>query len=115
MSTDLIKIDPGMVFDVVTTEVLKAGIAAILGRCVCKVKFTKADGTERIMRCTLKPNILPEPIAVDSSKVKKAVSTDILAVYDLEALAKDPEHSEKAWRSFRIDSVKEIEILHDAR
>lgn len=62
---------------------------------VC-VKFTKTDGTLRTMRCTLKdvPEYVPK---TDRAPRKK--NDEVMAVFDLD---------ENSWRSFRIDSIKEI-------
>lgn len=79
-------------------EALKGG--------VCTVVFTKTDGTERTMRCTLRQDLIPQ----DPSKVtnpslnqaqptppKKRVKTDNnLSVWDVE---------KKSWRSFNLPTV----------
>jgi|SRR5665213_40802 len=61
---------------------------------ICIVHFTKADGSERTMRCTLLPEYLPElpPLHVD----KETVNEERLVVWDLE---------KNGWRSFRLDSI----------
>ena len=59
-----------------------------------EVTFTKRDGTERVMNCTLQPEYLPETVGDIRKK-----NDDSLAVYDLEA---------EGWRSFRWDSIKGI-------
>lgn len=64
-----------------------------------KVVFTKKDGTIREMICTLKAQILQEN-DVHLVGAKRAANENIVAVYDLE---------KNDWRSFRIDSVHEIE------
>ena len=56
--------------------------------------FTKKDGTERIMKCTLQEEYLPETVGGERKK-----NEDSLAVYDLDV---------EGWRSFRWDSVKRI-------
>ena len=62
------------------------------------VTFTKKDGSERVMKCTLDPEILPpSPVTEDKTERKKSENT--LAVYDLET---------QAWRSFTIKSVKKV-------
>jgi len=70
---------------------------------VAEVIFTKKDGTERVMRCTLKPELLPtvEVKESDETKPARATPADSLAVFDVEA---------QGWRSFRYDSVKEFSI-----
>lgn len=60
------------------------------------VKFIKKDGSERSMRCTLKPDLLPAQTDIEETVQKKAPNPDVLKVWDLE---KD------AWRSFRFDSI----------
>lgn len=64
------------------------------------VTFTKKDGTERVMRCTLDPKELPPQPVTENKKERKQSDTS-MAVYDLEA---------KGWRSFVIKSVKRVEI-----
>ena len=62
------------------------------------VTFTKKDGTERVMKCTLQEDYLPEVdgvIVFEKDRWKK----DAIAVFDIE---KD------GWRSFRWDSVKAV-------
>ena len=62
------------------------------------VTFTKKDGSERVMKCTLMPEHLPEvPLVEGKTERKKTEGT--VAVYDLEA---------KGWRSFTIKSVKQV-------
>lgn len=64
------------------------------------VTFTKKDGTERVMKCTLDPKELPAQAVTESKKERKK-SDNTLAVYDLES---------KGWRSFTIKSVTRVEI-----
>lgn len=66
-----------------------------------RIVFTKADGTERVMRCSLNPSLLPAATPKES-KTARAVSTETLAVYDLE---------NEGWRSFRYDSVIEVSYI----
>ena len=59
------------------------------------VIFTKKDGTERKMLCTLSENKIPEEkVPTGSGKTQNG---DALAVFDLE---------KEEWRSFRYDSLK---------
>lgn len=64
----------------------------------CEVKFTKVDGTERVMKCTLNEKYLPAQVDVEEISQDTTPKTSI-AVWDIE---------KKGWRSFRIDSVKTI-------
>lgn len=68
-------------------KVLKEGNAV--------VTFTKADGTERVMLCTLREEMLPE---ATESKRKKP-NDEVISVWDLDKLA---------WRAFRVDSVTDF-------
>jgi hypothetical protein len=63
------------------------------------VIFTKKDGTERKMLCTLAESKIPSENAPTNSGKKQ--SDDALAVFDV---------TKSAWRSFRWDSVKKIEF-----
>ena len=62
------------------------------------VTFTKKDGSERVMKCTLMPEQLPEVPLVES-KTERKKTEGTIAVYDLEV---------KGWRSFTIKSVKQV-------
>lgn len=74
-----------------------------LQNSVSNVTFTKKNGDERIMKCTLMPEHLPPAEVKESTeKTEKAVNTDVLAVWDLEA---------EGWRSFRLDSVKNFDSV----
>lgn len=61
------------------------------------VVFTKADGTERKMRATLCPELIPEE-ARAKEETSRAVPSESQAVYDLDL---------NAWRSFRWDRLTE--------
>ena len=65
------------------------------------VVFTKKDGTERVMKCTTNPELVPAVELVEGVEEKPArkVNEEVMPVYDLEA---------KAWKSFRWDSVKQV-------
>lgn len=64
-----------------------------------KVTFTKKDGTERVMKCTLREDIIT-PHEKKTDRVK-ARNDETLAVWDLD---------KKEWRSFRYDSIKEVQF-----
>lgn len=64
------------------------------------VTFTKKDGTERIMKCTLQPESLPK-VEVTEDKKPRKVNQDTIAVFDVEA---------KAWRSFTLKSVNKVQL-----
>ena len=65
---------------------------------IVEIEFTKKDGTDRVMKCTLQEDYLPEVdgvIVFEKDRWKK----DSLAVFDIE---------KEGWRSFRWDSVKAV-------
>ena len=71
-----------------------------LNKGFVKVTFTKKDGTERVMNCTLKSEYLPEDYKSDvAPDAEKKVNRNILAVWDIDV---------SGWRSFRVDSVKDF-------
>ena len=70
-----------------------------LKKDVLTINFTKVNGEERVMNCTLNETLLPEAITSDSEKKE---NLDVIAVWDTD---KD------AWRSFRVDSVNYIKIV----
>lgn len=64
------------------------------------VTFTKKDGTERVMNCTTKSELVPaSPVVEGVEKKEKKKNEEVMSVYDLEA---------QGWRSFRWDSVKQV-------
>jgi WYL_2, Sm-like SH3 beta-barrel fold len=75
-------------------------ITSVLKENIVTVTFTKKDGSERVMRCTLNPELLPK-VEIKENKVERKRSDTSIAVYDLEAAG---------WRSFITRSVKKIEF-----
>jgi hypothetical protein len=66
------------------------------------ITFTKVDGTERIMKCTLEASKLPPVVIKEDAKPRKeTTSTKALRVFDLE---------KQEWRSFTIKNIKRIEL-----
>jgi hypothetical protein len=65
---------------------------------IVDVTFIKKDGTERLMKCTLDPNILPKVEIKEDAKPRKE-STTSMRVFDTE---------KNEWRSFTTRSVKHV-------
>lgn len=65
---------------------------------ICEVTFTKRDGSERVMICTLKDDFLPYVGTTDLSEGRKF--NDMISVWDIE---------EKAWRAFKPSRVIKFE------
>lgn len=78
--------------DFVLLEMLVNGVATI--------EFTKKDGTDRIMKCTLSRSVIP----IDAQPKNESIPTkseEAQRVFDVE---------KNEWRSFRWDSLKEYRI-----
>jgi hypothetical protein len=65
------------------------------------VTFTKVDGTERTMPCTLRPDALP-PQPIVENKQPKAHKPETLSVWCLD---------KGEWRSFRVMNVVSVNKL----
>jgi len=88
----------------------KYELKEILCNTVSTVVFTKIDGTERELKCTLLPEYLPaKPVVEGQQLLTEALprkeNPDTLAVWDMES---------NGWRSFRTDSVKVV-VTHETR
>jgi len=69
---------------------------------IINVSFTKANGEQRMMKCTLEASLLPEPTVEEATaepKVQRKENPDVQVVWDLD---------KAGWRSFRYDSVLEV-------
>jgi len=83
-------------------------LVMLLSKNVAEVTFTKNNGEERVMRCTLRNDLVPEaprnPDRKPGSKPgsKRIVSESVVPVWDLE---------NNGWRSFRVDSVKQVQTI----
>jgi hypothetical protein len=73
---------------------------AILAAGPALVTFTKKDGTDRTMRCTRSPDLLP-PGAVKGTDTRKDQG-NLIAVYDLDA---------QAWKGFFFDKMVAIQPI----
>ena len=91
-----------------STDVDKAWLKNTMRLSVVKVTFTKKDGTERVMNCTLDESIIPAVVAKvvveGANTVVRAVNDDVVPVYDVDA---------KGWRSFRWDSIKAVDLEYE--
>lgn len=80
-------------------SIFETWIRGVLHTNDTQITFTKKDGTERVMRCTLDPELLPPALPIVEGKVPRKESTTAIRVYDLDL---------SEWRSFTIKSVKNI-------
>lgn len=63
------------------------------------VTFTKSDGSERTMRCTLKADQLPPLDPSKKPSTPKPVNEEVVSAWDVD---------NEGWRSFRLDSILAI-------
>jgi len=64
---------------------------------IITLKFTKTDGSERIMKCTLRDDYLVKE-EKKTDRVKKP-NDNVISVWDVEW---------NGWRSFKYDSLLEV-------
>ena len=62
-----------------------------------RITFTKVNGEERVMDCSLQEHIVPATKYTDRKQ-----NEEVLPVWDI---------NKGEWRSFRVDSVTNIELL----
>lgn len=104
----LLKGAPGTQYqqaDDANKAIIRDWIRSLLQKGPITVTFTKADGTDREMLCTLDQLRIPAPIivAVDGivkeSKQRKQPDEHSIRVFDLD---------KQEWRSFRFDRLQKI-------
>lgn len=78
-------------------ELSKSTIFHMLESGIVNVKFTKTNGTEREMKCTLLKEIV-KPHEKKTDREKK-INENIISVWDID---------KEGWRSFRYDSIISI-------
>ncbi len=116
-------------------DLAREDIVELLYNDVATVTFTKADGTERVMECTLLQEVLDKEMPdLEKGKGGEKWFESTLSDKNILGLNKSPEKIEEefdkavkkrfknpdtvavwdipsvGWRSFRIDSVKRISI-----
>ena len=99
----------------VNKTIMRDWVNSLLNKQEITVQFTKADGTERDMKCTLNWDLIPaqpdknittgpvDGIVLESAKKPRKEPKEpdpaVIKVFDVEA---------QAWRSFRMDRLKKI-------
>jgi hypothetical protein len=75
-----------------------------LRKTVMEVHFTKVNGENRIMHCSLMPELLPETYANDITEEKDfhQKNDGVIAAWDIQ---------NRGWRSFRVDSVMYLQDI----
>ena len=101
--------------DDMVKEQIREWVRGLLQNSAVTVTFTKADGTDRDMLCTLDSSRIPVtvykpvPASVDgivreSRKTKKAPDPHSIRVFDLE---------KQEWRSFRFERLRKVTATLD--
>ena len=82
---------------------MTVSLMSLLKKGPVVVHFVKEDGSERVMECTLQPELLPPmPVKEDVETAKpKKENLDVVSVYDIKA---------QGWRSFILKNIKNIKI-----
>lgn len=116
----LLRSQPGTQYqeaDDLVKEQIRIWVKQLLTNSEVTVTFTKADGTDRDMLCTLDYSRIPVSIAKpvsttapvdgivrESRKPRKAPDPHSIRVYDLE---------KQEWRSFRFERLKKVTAVLD--
>ena len=83
------------------TMFTRDGLVDMLRHNLVTVTFTKVNGEERIMTCTLLSEHIPNAPRTNGEVVVKQTNNNAISVWDVNA---------NGWRSFRIDNVKSISM-----
>ncbi len=81
----------------------RSQVKDVLVEDIVTVTFTKINGDERVMTCTLHPENLPQVIVKEGEEKKERViknPENSLAVFDTKA---------EGWRSFLIRNIKSVD------
>jgi len=92
-----------------TTDLLKHYLNEVMQHSILEIEFTKADGTNRIIKATKDAAILPAPEVVNTivtgtfeavqAKPVRKVNPGVINVWDTE---------NNGWRSITLDRIKTI-------
>ena len=78
------------------------GLIDLLRHNIVSVTFTKVNGEERVMDCTLQANLIPNAPTQNGELIVEGKSTSNNSpVWDVKA---------QGWRSFRIANVKNVSV-----
>lgn len=103
---------------IINSDLLEAGVTMLteyLQKGIVEVKFTKKDGTERVMNCTKALNLIPidkhpkdKVQVMDDMMVSESKPTptrerplQLLTVFDID---------KQDWRSFNYTTIKSIKL-----
>jgi len=84
-------------------EVFRGWLKGVLTVQPATITFTKKDGTERVMNCTLRSDMLPA-VEIKEDATPRKQNDSVISAYDLDA---------KGWRSFTVSAVKRVSFAID--
>jgi hypothetical protein len=79
----------------------KENLIDMLRNNIVTVTFTKVNGEERTMKCTLMAEYVPNAPTSSGQVLLQESESKAVSVWDTEV---------NGWRSFRVDSVKSISM-----
>lgn len=79
----------------------KENLIDMLRNNIVTVTFTKVNGEERVMKCTLMSEYVPNAPTNNGQVLLQESEAKTVSVWDTEA---------NGWRSFRVESVKSISM-----
>jgi hypothetical protein len=93
--------------------ITKEELAKQLKETTCEVVFTKTDGSERVMKCSLQSDVLKpyldeiekrnKQLLMEGKEIKqKPENPNLIAVIDVE---------NNGWRSIKLDTIKSVKAL----
>lgn len=85
----------------VNIEEKRKEISAMLHSNICEITFTKVNGEQRVMPCTLKEGVVPVIERKEGSTAKKH-SPDTMSVFCTD---------KREWRSFRVANVTNVRVI----
>lgn len=71
----------------------------------CEITFEKVDGTVRVLKGTLRPDLLPKEDPAKAKDTKRKTPDGVISVWDLEV---------QGWRSIREQSIYHYKVLDNA-
>jgi hypothetical protein len=84
------------------TMFTRDGLIDMLRHNIVTVTFTKVNGDERVMKCTLRSELIPNaPTRNGELVVEQKSTSNNVSVWDIDA---------NGWRSFRVENVKNISM-----
>jgi hypothetical protein len=86
-----------------TAQERNAWLRSFLHEGVFEIAFTKVDGSERVMPCTLKTDAMPAK-AVTEHHQTRVYKPDSLSVWCVD---------KQEWRSFRVMNVTSVKRIAD--